>query len=450
MIIEESKDRYIRVLEYKYSRVCLLLESLMERLKLGHVIDFEEIEDQRNNLKIDHLSLYRKFLLQSKEPIKSLRSYLGFNKNLERRKQKQNPALEAVINSQPSFGQTKSSSSEQERLRFISHNTTFDLNNPMPKPRPVFRPDSEPPSLHQFHSYQTQKSSPDQLSGPKEWFLEDSLYDSFLRKRVTAIQEYEEDINRQKELDKQCFELMSKLNDQNTSIHESIDGFVNYKINRYKNKLVGAVKKMKGDIVCDSEIINDDQLETQFFVNSIQNKLIGSHNYLLEPFKQTYVLKELKNVIVDKLSLGMSDSSRFTGISDDFMEDLERQKREMEKYHQINKTINKESKTEYQQFIESEIKQLQDARQKIRKLGSASSEEDQQTLVKGSIQKNRSSSAENLEYLEKYKSINQVKMQQHYDSLPMWKRWLFRPLYGPICQDPMAFAYTNNTFQNRK
>ena len=26
MIIEESKDRYIRVLEYKYMRVCLLMD----------------------------------------------------------------------------------------------------------------------------------------------------------------------------------------------------------------------------------------------------------------------------------------------------------------------------------------------------------------------------------------------------------------------------------------
>jgi len=36
-------------------------------------------------------------------------------------------------------------------------------------------------------------------------------------------------------------------------------------------------------------------------------------------------------VIVDRLSLG-GDHSRFTGISDNFMEDLEQQKKEMEKY----------------------------------------------------------------------------------------------------------------------
>ena len=124
---------------------------------------------------------------------------------------------------------------------------------------------------------------------------------------------------------------MSKLNDKNTTIQESLDGFVNYKINRYKNKIAGAVKKIKGETLCDSAIINEDNFETQFLVNSISDKIIGRQNYLLEPFRQTYVLKELKNVIVDKLSLG-GDASRFNGLSDNFMEDLEKQKKEMQKY----------------------------------------------------------------------------------------------------------------------
>jgi len=41
MIIEESKDRYIRVLEYKYMRVCLQMESLLERISQGEMIDVE-------------------------------------------------------------------------------------------------------------------------------------------------------------------------------------------------------------------------------------------------------------------------------------------------------------------------------------------------------------------------------------------------------------------------
>jgi len=57
----------------------------MERLKLGQVIDFEDIDYQRNNLKIDHLSLYRKFLLNKNQPIKSIRSYLGLDKKLQRK-----------------------------------------------------------------------------------------------------------------------------------------------------------------------------------------------------------------------------------------------------------------------------------------------------------------------------------------------------------------------------
>jgi hypothetical protein len=44
------------------------------------------------------------------------------------------------------------------------------------------------------------------------------------------------------------------------------------------------------------------------------------------------VLKELKNVIVDRLSLG-GDSSKFSGFSSNFMEDLEQQKKEMERYY---------------------------------------------------------------------------------------------------------------------
>jgi hypothetical protein len=40
-----------------------------------------------------------------------------------------------------------------------------------------------------------------------------------------------------------------------------VDGYLNYKINRYKNKLEVAVKKIKGEVVCDSDIINADLLE---------------------------------------------------------------------------------------------------------------------------------------------------------------------------------------------
>jgi hypothetical protein len=39
-----------------------------------------------------------------------------------------------------------------------------------------------------------------------------------------------------------------------------VDGFLNYKINRYKNKLVVALKKIKGDVVCDSDILGEDML----------------------------------------------------------------------------------------------------------------------------------------------------------------------------------------------
>lgn len=95
-----------------------------------------------------------------------------------------------------------------------------------------------------------------------------------------------------------------------------------------------AVRKFKGDVVCDSETINEDLMETQFFVNSISDKIIDSNSYLLEPFKHTYVLRELKNVITDRFSL-TPDYSRFTGISSDFTKDLERERVEMQKYYKI-------------------------------------------------------------------------------------------------------------------
>jgi hypothetical protein len=39
MIIEESKDRYIRVLEYKYMKVCMQMEVRMALSNLGGVDD---------------------------------------------------------------------------------------------------------------------------------------------------------------------------------------------------------------------------------------------------------------------------------------------------------------------------------------------------------------------------------------------------------------------------
>jgi hypothetical protein len=37
MIIEESKDRYIRVLEYKYMRVCMQMEVKIKPLSLNNI-----------------------------------------------------------------------------------------------------------------------------------------------------------------------------------------------------------------------------------------------------------------------------------------------------------------------------------------------------------------------------------------------------------------------------
>ena len=97
---------------------------------------------------------------------------------------------------------------------------------------------------------------------------------------------------------------MDKLIDNETSLGDMVDGFFSYKMNRYKNKIDIAMKKMRGQVVCDSDIIMADLLEPQYFINSLQDKLISQHSYIIEPFRSTYALRELKNAIVDKFSIG--------------------------------------------------------------------------------------------------------------------------------------------------
>ena len=62
---------------------------------------------------------------------------------------------------------------------------------------------------------------------------------------------------------------MDKMADSHTSVAEIVDGYVNYKINRYRTKIDMAFKKLRGEVVCDSDIIMQDLLEPQFFVNSV-------------------------------------------------------------------------------------------------------------------------------------------------------------------------------------
>lgn len=98
--------------------------------------------------------------------------------------------------------------------------------------------------------------------------------------------------------------LMTKMNQKDSSVTEIIDGFVNYKINRYKSKLDTVVRRIKGEVICDSDIIQEDQLQPQYVVHAISDKILDRHNFLLYPFKHTYPLHELKNAIADRISLG--------------------------------------------------------------------------------------------------------------------------------------------------
>jgi hypothetical protein len=86
-------------------------------------------------------------------------------------------------------------------------------------------------------------------------------------------------------LNQQAMHLMDRMCSDESSIGDVLGGFVHYKINWYRNKIDVGVKKMRGEIVCDSDIIMADLLEPQYFINSIQDKLLQSHRYITEPFK---------------------------------------------------------------------------------------------------------------------------------------------------------------------
>lgn len=81
--------------------------------------------------------------------------------------------------------------------------------------------------------------------------------------------QYSESVKRHKELENQCLSLMAKLNEEDTSLTDMVDGFFSYKLNRYKNKIDLTLRRMRGQIVCESDIIMSDILEPQYFINSI-------------------------------------------------------------------------------------------------------------------------------------------------------------------------------------
>jgi inhibitor of KinA sporulation pathway (predicted exonuclease) len=111
--------------------------------------------------------------------------------------------------------------------------------------------------------------------------------------------------------------LMQKLIDDDTSLSDMIDGFFSYKVNKYINKADNAFKRMRGEVVCESDIIMADLLEPQYFINSLSDKIMARHSYLTQPFKQTYAIKEIKNALTERLSFGGADYSKITNLPDD-------------------------------------------------------------------------------------------------------------------------------------
>lgn len=54
---------------------------------------------------------------------------------------------------------------------------------------------------------------------------------------------------------------MDKMFDKSSSLGEVVDGFVSYKINKYKSWMDNTVKKFRGELACESDIIMADLLE---------------------------------------------------------------------------------------------------------------------------------------------------------------------------------------------
>lgn len=64
-----------------------------------------------------------------------------------------------------------------------------------------------------------------------------------------------------------------------------VDGFVSYKLSRARSKFDHAVRKMKGEVICDSDIIMAGLYEPTYLISTLHDKLISQHRYLLEPFR---------------------------------------------------------------------------------------------------------------------------------------------------------------------
>jgi hypothetical protein len=64
-------------------------------------------------------------------------------------------------------------------------------------------------------------------------------------------------------------EAMDMMLDKSSSISDMVDAFVSYKLNRFKTKVDVAFKKIRGEVVCDSDVIMTDLLEPSYLINRI-------------------------------------------------------------------------------------------------------------------------------------------------------------------------------------
>ncbi len=87
----------------------------------------------------------------------------------------------------------------------------------------------------------------------KNLLLDDQLFENLRRRRADIVREYRMNARKQTVMDMQCMELMNKLNDSSTPITDMVDGYVNYKLLRFQDKMNRTIKKIKGEQIYEPD-----------------------------------------------------------------------------------------------------------------------------------------------------------------------------------------------------
>jgi hypothetical protein len=76
-VVEDSKEKYITILEYKYQKVCHILKNILKKLRNGEYIELSDIEKETNKDDIMRAGVFGVFR-------ETFRSYQKANAGLEK------------------------------------------------------------------------------------------------------------------------------------------------------------------------------------------------------------------------------------------------------------------------------------------------------------------------------------------------------------------------------